>query len=56
MVLVQPCIDNTGFLKKAASLFISLALVFPLGFWRRGKNPTDGEHEQEGSFGKGVGA
>ena len=37
MVLVQSCIDNIGLLKKAASLFISLALVFPLGFWRREK-------------------
>lgn len=34
MVLVQSCIDNIGLLKKAASLFISLTLVFPLGFWR----------------------
>lgn len=33
MVLVQSCIDNIGLLKKAASLFISLTLVFfPLGF------------------------
>lgn len=55
MVLVQSCIDNIGLLKKAAFLFISLALIFPLGFWRREKNPTDSEHKQEGSLGKGVG-
>lgn len=55
MVLVQSCIDNIGLMKKAAFLFISLALVFPLGFWR-GKNPADGGPEQEGSSEEGAGA
>lgn len=42
MVLVQSCIDNIGLMKKAAFLFISLVLVFPLGFWRGKTQQTVG--------------
>lgn len=54
MALVQSCIDNIGLLKKAASLFISLALVFPLGFWLGGNQQTVAWTERQ--LGKGIGA